>query len=494
MPRRHDLERDLASRQLRIIDWDGARGRRLRLSISPGSLTLSSRPLGEGSGDAGWYRNASSTSAVATLYKSWFGFGAWKLRIRAERHPQLGEAWSETVSLPEEDLEEVRQALAWGGYLEGEKGAEPEATDVPAQPEPIPEGAWNEDLFAALRDDPGPETAAVLGDWLSEQGDPRGQLIGLQLAQEPITELLSHQVFFYGADIGASVVSERSELFAPGRDHEGLGEVIALWRWGFVEALAIPLGYPDWDREGLEPAAATTLLEHPSCRMLQELVFQAAMCTDPPRLPVLPTVSAVRIGDFFFPEECEMSWSQMGSWDLTEAFPGLERLHLQGGFDAVTFGPGVKELVLESSTASGELVRSLIAQAPAAHRITIWTGAEEYGSTVTLDDLEPLLSRELDHLGLMNCAFTDALVEPLARSQVLKQLTSLDLSLGTLSDDGARILAEHAPAFAHLTRLNLDENCVVEQEAVLRGLFGAALSIERQKTDHGYGTYISVAE
>ena len=46
----------------------------------------------------------------------------------------------------------------------------------------------------------------------------------------------------------------------------------------------------------------------------------------------------------------------------------------------------------------------------------------------------------------------------IGKSPVLKQLRVLDLSQGTLSDDGARALLASAPAFAHLERLDLTEN------------------------------------
>jgi hypothetical protein len=94
----------------------------------------------------------------------------------------------------------------------------------------------------------------------------------------------------------------------------------------------------------------------------------------------------------------------------------------------------------------------------------LWFGQKDYGFTGSVDDVLPLLTGrcvpQLRSLGLCNAEFTDALIEPLARSPLLPRLRELSLALGTLSDAGAAELARHRAAFAHLERLDLEDNCM----------------------------------
>ncbi|MEZ4234954.1 MAG: hypothetical protein R3F59_02070 [Myxococcota bacterium] len=39
----------------------------------------------------------------------------------------------------------------------------------------------------------------------------------------------------------------------------------------------------------------------------------------------------------------------------------------------------------------------------------------------------------------------------------------LDLSMGTMTDDGARVLVDQADKFAHLKELNLDDNFITKE-------------------------------
>jgi hypothetical protein len=77
-------------------------------------------------------------------------------------------------------------------------------------------------------------------------------------------------------------------------------------------------------------------------------------------------------------------------------------------------------------------------------------------------DVELLLGRTdlpaLRHLGLMNSELADQLPAALARSKLLPQLRELDLSMGTMTDEGARAIAQHRDAFKHLEKLNVSLN------------------------------------
>ncbi|HZI13161.1 MAG TPA: molybdenum metabolism regulator, partial [Myxococcus sp.] len=65
---------------------------------------------------------------------------------------------------------------------------------------------------------------------------------------------------------------------------------------------------------------------------------------------------------------------------------------------------------------------------------------------------------KLRSLGLCNTDFTDRLCRALPDAPVLPQLESLDLSMGTMSDRGAELLAASAKAFRHLRHLDVSDN------------------------------------
>jgi hypothetical protein len=62
---------------------------------------------------------------------------------------------------------------------------------------------------------------------------------------------------------------------------------------------------------------------------------------------------------------------------------------------------------------------------------------------------------KLRKLGLRNADFTAALCRVLPRAALLPRLQELDLSLGTMTDEDAAVLAASAPAFGHLARLDV---------------------------------------
>ena len=61
----------------------------------------------------------------------------------------------------------------------------------------------------------------------------------------------------------------------------------------------------------------------------------------------------------------------------------------------------------------------------------------------------------MKHLALANSSLADQIATLLVRSRILPRLETLDLSRGTLSDDGAQAILAHWDAFANLKSLDL---------------------------------------
>lgn len=162
----------------------------------------------------------------------------------------------------------------------------------------------------------------------------------------------------------------------------------------------------------------------------------------------LPKLRALYLGDITY-EENEMSWIyQTDLSPLLEAFPNLQLLRTRGG-EGLAFTrpqhPNLRGLALETGGLPAEVVRSLgTAEFPKLEYLELWLGTEDYGGTVTLADLRPILLGEafpnLKYLGLRNSEIVDEIAVAVVESPIINSIETLDLSLGTLTDAGGEAL------------------------------------------------------
>ena len=162
---------------------------------------------------------------------------------------------------------------------------------------------------------------------------------------------------------------------------------------------------------------------------------------------IVPNIRAIFVGDIVS-EENEMSWiGQCDHSAVFGAFPKLTEYVARGG-NGLRMGQinhaALKILRLETGGMPAPLVREAIsANAPLTH-LELWLGEETYGASFSIEDLAPLLLGErypdLEYLGLRNSMITDNIAEAIAAAPVLDRLKVLDLSLGTLTDRGAKAL------------------------------------------------------
>lgn len=186
----------------------------------------------------------------------------------------------------------------------------------------------------------------------------------------------------------------------------------------------------------------------------------------------LPSLEALFIGDLEA-EEAEISWIEHA--DVTPvltAFPRLRELGVRGGtglrFPAVRH-EALRTLSFETGGLPGEVVRGVLAsELPALEYLEMWLGVEEYGGDATVADLAPLLAGgrfpQLRHLGLRNSEIQDEIATAVASAPVVAQLSSLDLSLGVLTDAGALALLDGQP-LTHLKWIDLHHNFITEEVA-----------------------------
>jgi uncharacterized protein (TIGR02996 family) len=310
------------------------------------------------------------------------------------------------------------------------------------------------------RPDDGPAWQ-VFADWLLEQGESWGEVIGAAARGKPETARQQKVAAELLGGAGAELewkhgVIDRFEFepeeFDPDSPMETVVERVLRHPAGhFVRAVSFGLppcddGDIEWHMEGLaralEKAGPLPRLEHidfsePSTHMDQE--------------------SWRRVGDV------------RGLWS---AAPNLKTLLLRGssGSDdgtpiklAPIDAPNLETLVIYSGGLD-EAAPKEIGKAtwPKLNRLELYFGDENYGGNATVDSLDGILSGRglpaLKMLGLENSRFETDLIEALATSKLLPRLEVLDLSKGTMWRAGAEALVKHASAFEHLKSLVLNDN------------------------------------
>lgn len=334
-------------------------------------------------------------------------------------------------------------------------------------------------LEAALREELDPATALVLADWLAAQGHPRAGLIVVQhaRAERPDDEALAAEearLFEQHADVLLGTLGAHLR----GVQQEPCGAELT-WERGFITGARIRR-----DSLGRSEPVLELLLHHPSARLLRDLVIgchhggdqdnsqmvEALLYTSPSPAPPL---RRLYIGDFDDTEMDNIDISRSVIGDLSglgEIYPRIDDLCLKGRGDVGLEGlalPRLRRFALRTSTLTRRTLRTILGLPwPELEELELWFGdpSWHYGAECTADDVQPLLGEagfpKLRVLRLMNASFTDELCPRLVASPRVRSLEVLDLSLGTLGDAGAEVLAAGRGALAHLRALKVTESCL----------------------------------
>ncbi|MFF1347967.1 STM4015 family protein [Streptomyces sp. NPDC058322] len=223
----------------------------------------------------------------------------------------------------------------------------------------------------------------------------------------------------------------------------------------------------------------------------------------------LTSLEAVFIGDMTS-EENEISWiEQSDVTALLNAFPGLLELGVRGGTDLV-FSPSkherLRSLTIETGGLPVDVIRGILdSELPALERLDLWLGVSAYGGDADVADLAPLLSGtrfpRLTHLGLRNSEVQNEIAAAVASAPVVAQLRVLDLSNGTMGDEGAAALLDGQP-LTHLEKLDLYHHFMTEpmERRIVQALepHGVRVDVSERETPWGNrgidGRYTSVSE
>jgi len=325
-----------------------------------------------------------------------------------------------------------------------------------------------ETLEAAILRDPDDLAAyAVYGDWLAEQGDPRGELIATQLAADATND--------------PEIRRAALRVFSKHRDYfvGALGSMIATdsftWRAGFIHRAVL-----SQDRLLIEGGArvasslaevVATLLAHPSARFLMDLVIRTNNRdiwnrTIGSQKDIVDRIAAARplvlrrlqLGDSAY------GFANVGRID--HAWPALASIHelvLQGDFAlGKVVLPELRSISLWPMPLKRRGARELVeAEWPKLRSLRIHLGnsldhiAREIVTLIHRNDMPALAD-----LGLLAYKHAETILDELARAPLLARLETLDLRHGRISDRGVRPLLANAAAFRHLARIDLSDAAI----------------------------------
>ena len=201
----------------------------------------------------------------------------------------------------------------------------------------------------------------------------------------------------------------------------------------------------------------------------------------------LPNLKHLVLGDIPSRDN-EMSWICIGEIQpLLEAFPNLEYFKVRAGN-----GPDFGKINLEKLhtfiyETSGLIDVSEIfgGNMPNLEHLQIWMGTENYGLSVKAADFETLLQGtvfpKLKYLGLNNSEIINEITPMLMNAPILDRIETLDLSGGTLRDEGAQFLLDN-PKIKELKHLSLRHHFLSEEmEAKLREMMGDRVNLAENK-------------
>lgn len=174
-------------------------------------------------------------------------------------------------------------------------------------------------------------------------------------------------------------------------------------------------------------------------------------------------VEKLFVGDMDY-EECEVSWIIQGNYSrLWKALPDLKELAIKGSTDLVL--GQVEHENLESLTIiCGGLPASVMeeignAKLPNLRKLVLYIGIDNYGFDGDGDTVQNLLEKsdfpKLEYLGIEDSEIQDELAHVVLESKYMKQIHTLDLANGTLTDKGGRMLLEKLPSFPNIKMLDV---------------------------------------
>lgn len=324
----------------------------------------------------------------------------------------------------------------------------------------------NDALLATLRKSPDDTKSwQVYADWLLEQGETWGEVIGAAARGSPSSK---------------KQAEARAALLADAEEAE------LKWKHGVIDSFSFaPM---ERDEEAPMNVVLERVLKHPAGHFIRTLSLGlppsedgewhmeelAAAISAAGPLPLLETLDLSEPSEHMDQE----SWRRVGDiHGIWVAAPNLKVLKLRGSGSrgseesiklAPIVAPALETLIIFSGGLDEAAPKEIgAAKLPSLTHLELMFGADDYGNTCTMASLKGLLAGKglpnLKVLGLKNSEWEEELVEAVAKSSIVQQLEVLDLSMGTLWKKGTEAIVKYASSFEHLKKFILDDNYFEEE-------------------------------
>lgn len=179
------------------------------------------------------------------------------------------------------------------------------------------------------------------------------------------------------------------------------------------------------------------------------------------------------VGDMDF-ESCEVSWIMQGNYEkLWAAMPQLKELTIKGSSD-LELGSICHENLESLTIICGGLPKYIIkeiqeAKLPNLKKLLLYIGIDDYGFDGDADTVRELLEKadfpQLKYLGITDSEIQDELAKVVLESKFMGQIRTLDLSMGTLTDESGALLLETLPKYPNIKKLDLHHNYLSKEMA-----------------------------
>lgn len=198
-------------------------------------------------------------------------------------------------------------------------------------------------------------------------------------------------------------------------------------------------------------------------------------------------IKSLFIGDMDF-EDCEVSWIIQGDYSkLWAAMPQLEKLVIKGSSE-LSLGDiehsNLQHLEIICGGMPSEVLRSVQnAKLPSLQTLILYIGIEDYGFDGDLSTIQELLEKsdfpKLTYLGITDSEIQDEIAEVVLGCKYMNQISSLELSMGSLTDKGGKLLLDKLPAYPNIKELNLEYH-FLSQEMMekLKKLAGVEVNVD----------------
>lgn len=206
-------------------------------------------------------------------------------------------------------------------------------------------------------------------------------------------------------------------------------------------------------------------------------------------------IKSLFVGDMDF-EDCEVSWIIQADYSkLWDAMPQLEKLVIKGSTE-LELGEirhdRLQHLEIICGGLPSYVVRSVQkAELPALKTLLLYMGIEDYGFDGDITTVRELLEQSdfpnLTYLGITDSEIQDEITETVLGCKYIGRISVLDLSMGTLTDKGGRMLLEQVPDHPNIKTLNLEYHYMSDEVmGELQRLSGVNVNVDDQQEADDY--------